>query len=60
MNINVNDLCKNSNKLVRLKDKEDFRPIGVGSIKTGKYRIKKGSEVSLNNMSKLSLMELLK
>jgi hypothetical protein len=60
MDININELSCNSNKRVRLKDKEDFKPLSLGSIKRGSYRVIKGSDITLNNMKKLSLMELLK
>ena len=51
----------NSNKRVRIKDCNEFEEkVTIDSIKNGKYEVVKKQEVMLFNMSKLSLMELLK
>ena len=51
----------NSNKRVRIKDYNEVEEkVTIDSIKNGKYEVVKKQEVMLNNMSKLSLMELLK
>ena len=51
----------NSNKRVRIKDYNEVEEkVTIASIKNGKYEVVKKQEVMLNNMSKLSLMELLK
>ena len=61
MIISVSEMVINSNKRVRIKDcNEVEEKITIDSIKNGKYKVIKREEVMLNNMSKLSLMELLK
>lgn len=51
----------NSNKRVRIKDYNEVEEkVTIGSIKNGNYNVVKRKEVMLNNMSKLSLKELLK
>ena len=61
MVISVSEMVINSNKRVRIKDYNEFEEkVIIASIKTGKYEVVKKQEVMLNNMSKLSLMELLK
>lgn len=61
MLVSVSEMVVNSNKRVRIKDCNEVEDkITIGSIKSGKYKIVKREEVMLNNMSKLSLMELLK
>ena len=61
MIISIGEMVVNSNKRVRIKDcNEVEEKVTIGSIKNGKYKIVKREEVVLNNMSKLSLMELLK
>ena len=61
MVISVSEMVINSNKRVRIKDCNEFEEkVTIGSIKSGKYEVVKKQEVMLNNMSKLSLMELLK
>lgn len=61
MIISISEMIVNSNKRVRIKDcNEVVDKVTIGSIKNGKYKIVKREEVVLNNMSKLSLMDLLK
>lgn len=61
MVISISEMVINSNKRVRIKDYiEVEEKVTIGSIKSGKYEVVKREEVMLNNMSKLSLMELLK
>jgi len=61
MIISIGEMIVNSNKRVRIKDYNEVEEkVTIGSIKSGKYKIVKKQEVMLNNMSKLSLMELLK
>ena len=61
MVISVSEMVINSNKRVRIKDYNEIEEkVTISSIKNGKYNIVKRKEVMLNNMSKLSLMELLK
>lgn len=61
MIISIGEMIVNSNKRVRIKDYNEVEEkVTIGSIKSGKYKIVKREEVMLNNMSKLSLMELLK
>ena len=61
MIISIGEMVVNSNKRVRIKDCNEFEEkVTIGSIKSGKYEVVKKQEVMLNNMSKLSLMELLK
>ena len=61
MRVSVSDMVINSNKRVRIKDYNEVEEkITIASIKSGKYEVVKKQEVVLNNMSKLSLMELLK
>ena len=61
MVVSVSEMVINSNKRVRIKDcNEVVDKITIGSIKNGNYKVVKKQELVLNNMSKLSLMELLK
>ena len=61
MRVSVSEMVINSNKRVRIKDfNEVEEKVTIASIKSGKYKVVKREEVMLNNMSKLSLMELLK
>ena len=61
MVISVSGMVVNSNKRVRIKDYNEVEEkVTIGSIKNGKYGVVKKQEVMLNNMSKLSLRELLK
>ncbi len=61
MVISVSEMVINSNKRVRIKDYNEVEEkVTIGSIKSGKYEVVKKQEVMLNNMSKLSLKELLK
>lgn len=61
MRVSVSEMVINSNKRVRIKDcNEVEEKITIDSIKKGNYKVVKKQEVMLNNMSKLSLMELLK
>ena len=61
MRVSVSEMVINSNKRVRIKDCNEFEEkVTIGSIKSGKYEVIKKQEVVLNNMSKLSLRELLK
>lgn len=61
MIISISEMVVNSNKRVRVKDCNEVEDkITIGSIKNGKYKVVKREEVMLNNMRKLSLMELLK
>lgn len=61
MVISTGEMVINSNKRVRIKDcNEVEEKVIIGSIKNGKYEVVKKQEVMLFNMSKLSLMELLK
>lgn len=61
MVISVSEMVINLNKRVRIKDYiEVEEKVTIGSIKKGKYKVIKKQEVLLNNMSKLSLRELLK
>lgn len=61
MVISISEMVVNSNKRVRIKDCNEVEDkITIGSIKSGKYKVVKKQEIMLNNMSKLSLKELLK
>ena len=61
MIVSVSEMVINSNKRVRIKDFNEVEDkVLLSSIKNGKYKVLKREEVMLNNMSKLSLMELLK
>ena len=61
MIISVSEMVINSNKRVRIKDYSEVEEkVTIGSIKNGNYTIVKKQELVLNNMRKLSLMELLK
>lgn len=61
MVVSVSEMVINSNKRVRIKDYNEVEDkVLLSSIKNGKYKVVKREEVLLNNMSKLSLMELLK
>ena len=61
MIVSISEMVVNSNKRVRIKDyKEAEEKVTLDSIKSGKYEVVKKQEVMLNNMSKLSLRELLK
>ena len=61
MIVSVSEMVINSNKRVRIKDYNEVEDkVLLSSIKNGKYKVVKREEVLLNNMSKLSLMELLK
>lgn len=61
MIVSVSEMVVNSNKRVRIKDYNEVEEkVTIASIKSGKYEVVKKQEVMLNNMSKLSLMELLK
>ena len=61
MVISVSEMVINSNKRVRIKDYNEVEEkVTIASIKSGNYKVVKKQEVMLNNMSKLSLMELLK
>lgn len=61
MVISVSEMVINSNKRVRIKDYNEVEEkVTLDSIKSGKYEVVKKQEVMLNNMSKLSLRELLK
>lgn len=61
MIVSVSEMVINSNKRVRIKDYNEVEDkVLLSSIKNGKYKVVKREEVMLNNMSKLSLMELLK
>lgn len=61
MVISISEMVVNSNKRVRIKDHNEVEEkVTIGSIKNGNYNVVKRKEVMLNNMSKLSLMELLK
>lgn len=61
MIVSVSEMVVNSNKRVRIKDYNEVEEkVTLDSIKSGKYEVVKKQEVMLNNMSKLSLMELLK
>ena len=61
MVISISEMVINSNKRVRIKDYNEVEEkVTIGNIKSGKYEVVKRKEVMLNNMSKLSLMELLK
>lgn len=61
MVVSVSEMVINSNKRVRIKDCNEVEDkVLLSSIKNGKYKVVKREEVMLNNMSKLSLMELLK
>ena len=61
MVVSISEMVVNSNKRVRIKDyKEAEEKVTLDSIKSGKYEVVKKQEVMLNNMSKLSLRELLK
>ena len=61
MKVSVSEMVINSNKRVRIKDYNEVEEkVTINSIKNGKYEVVKKQEVMLNNMSKLSLMELLK
>lgn len=61
MVISISEMVINSNKRVRIKDYNEVEEkVTIGSIKNGNYNVVKRKEVMLNNMNKLSLMELLK
>lgn len=61
MVISISEMVVNSNKRVRIKDYNEVEEkVTLDSIKSGKYEVVKKQEVMLNNMSKLSLKELLK
>ena len=61
MIVNIGEMVINSNKRVRIKDYNEVEEkVTIASIKNDKYEVVKRKEVMLNNMSKLSLMELLK
>ena len=61
MVISISEMVINSNKRVRIKDYNEVEEkVTIASIKSGTYKVVKKQEVMLNNMSKLSLMELLK
>lgn len=61
MVISISEMVINSNKRVRIKDfNEVEEKVTINSIKSGNYSVIKRKEVMLNNMSKLSLLELLK
>ena len=61
MIVSVSEMVINSNKRVRIKDYiEVEEKVTINSIKSGNYSVIKRKEVMLNNMSKLSLKELLK
>ena len=61
MIVSISEMVINSNKRVRIKDYNEVEEkVTIDSIKSGKYEVVKKQEVMLNNMSKLSLMELLK
>lgn len=61
MIVSISEMVVNSNKRVRIKDYNEIEEkVTLGSIKNGKYEVVKKQEVMLNNMSKLSLKELLK
>ena len=61
MVVSISEMVVNSNNRVRIKDyKEAEEKVTLDSIKSGKYEVVKKQEVMLNNMSKLSLRELLK
>ena len=61
MRVSVSEMVSNSNKRVRIKDYiEVEEKVTINSIKSGNYSVIKRKEVMLNNMSKLSLKELLK
>lgn len=61
MLVSVSEMVINSNKRVRIKDfNEVEEKVTIASIKSGRYKVVKREEVMLNNMRKLSLMELLK
>lgn len=61
MVISISEMVVNSNKRVRIKDYNEVEEkVTLDSIKSGKYEVVKKQEVMLNNMSKLSLRELLK
>lgn len=61
MIVSISEMVINSNKRVRIKDFNEIEDkVLLSSIKNGKYKVVKKQEVMLNNMSKLSLMELLK
>lgn len=61
MIVSINEMVINSNKRVRIKDYNEVEEkVTIDSIKSGKYKVVKKQEVMLNNMSKLSLKELLK
>ena len=61
MVVSVSEMVINSNKRVRIKDYiEVEEKVTINSIKSGNYSVIKRKEVMLNNMSKLSLKELLK
>ena len=61
MVVSVSEMVINSNKRVRIKDfNEVEEKVTINSIKSGNYSVIKREEVMLNNMSKLSLKELLK
>ena len=61
MVISISEMVINSNKRVRIKDYNEFEEkVTLDSIKSGNYKVVKKQEMMLNNMSKLSLKELLK
>lgn len=61
MIVSVSEMVINSNKRVRIKDcNEVEEKVTIGSIKSDKYKVVKKQKLMLNNMSELSLKELLK
>lgn len=61
MVVNVSEMVINSNKRVRIKDYNEVEDkVLLSSIKNGKYKVVKKQKLMLNNMSELSLKELLK
>ena len=61
MVVSVSEMVINSNKRVRIKDYNEVEEkVTIDSIKSGKYKVVKKQQVLLNNMSELSLKELLK
>jgi hypothetical protein len=61
MLVSVSEMVINSNKRVRIKDCNELEDkVIISSIKSGSYKVLKREQVMLNNMSKLTLKELLK
>ena len=61
MVVSVSEMVINSNKRVRIEDYNEVKEkVTIDSIKSGKYKVVKKQQVLLNNMSELSLKELLK